>query len=390
MSLSARRAFLFTDKAVETGCSLDVLAGAEILLHIKVVPDRQLLVVNDRRGANWGRELAIPLPPGSWQGGLRVDLRCHETGVEIRAGDLPPRSFDRCGDLRGPSMQFKHAGWVRDCTPAPEQDVAAMPRRAEPGSPERMEAERLALREHVRRGEWAQVLTLGAAHRAAHGPRAEVVTWIGRARFSLGQFAEAVAELGWLQQNAPQQHEGMFYLGTALARLQHFDSAREILLGCVAQREREAKYVFELARATARLVNGGYGVAPPRPDLLDEAIDLMTRAAALMPRDGRPHRDLSGLLLQKNLLPEALEALAEAQRRSPKLSMLAVERARILARLDRIEEALDHARQAQAEDPANDTAASMVRVLERWQAGRQAGPFRVGVFAAPAGAMAAS
>ncbi|WP_307140224.1 lipopolysaccharide assembly protein LapB [Pseudoroseomonas cervicalis] len=371
------------------GCSLDVVAGTEILLHVKPVRDRKLLVANDRRGEHWGRELVIPLPDAAWQGGISVTLHCHAEGVEIGVEDLPPQSFTRCGDLRDPALRFKHAAWVKDRAEG-RGDEAATARPADAAPPAAGAAQdRKALQEHVRRAEWAQVIALGTAYQQRHGRDAEVAAWIGRAHVSLGQHEQALAELDWLPREAPQQLEGMFYLGTALARLQRFDSAREILLGCVAERGREAKYVFELARATARLVNGGYGVVPQRPDLLDEAIELMSRAAALMPRDGRPHRDLGGLLLQKNLLPEALEALDEAQRRSPKLSMLAVERARILVRLDRIEEALHHARQAQAEDPANDTAASMVRVLERWLAGRQAGPFRVGLFPAVAGGMAA-
>lgn len=383
MSQALKRVFLFSEKALAAGCSLDVMSGPDILLHIKPLPDRQAIIVNDHRGGVWGQELAIPVPSGACQGGLRVTLLCGPGGVEIAPAEEAPQGFARCGDLRDPALHFRHPAAVTECTEAPPRPAPARDPAAE------REAARAALREAVRRAAWPEVIERGEAYRRAHGGSAEVTVWIGRARFSLGDFAGTVALLEPLPREAPEQHEGLFYLGTALARLQRFDRARDILLGCVAARPVEARYAFELARATARLVNGGYGVVPPRPDLLDEAIGLMQRAAVLMPRDGRPHRDLSGLLMQKGHLPEALAALEEAQRRSPSLSMLAIERARLLVRLDRIEEALEHARQAQAGDPGNDTAAAMVRVLERWQAGRQGGPFRVAVLPPAAGATAA-
>jgi hypothetical protein len=54
-----------------------------------------------------------------------------------------------------------------------------------------------------------------------------------------------------------------------------------------------------------------------------------------------------------------------------------MERARILARLDRIEEAAAAAARAVELDPGNDAAVSALRVLERWVAARRGGPWRV-------------
>jgi len=78
----------------------------------------------------------------------------------------------------------------------------------------------------------------------------------------------------------------------------------------------------------------------------------------------------------------ALAAIEEAERRQPRIAAFSLDRARILVRLDRVDEAHLAAARATELDPANDAALFMLRVLERWSAARRSGPWRVHSFPA--------
>lgn len=221
--------------------------------------------------------------------------------------------------------------------------------------------------------DWPAVLLLTEA-----GGGLDAATLLARARalVALGEAPRAEALLRDLAARAPADAEVLSELATALERQQRFAEAYDILLRCRAAEPRNARHALQAARAAAQAANGGQGVAPERPDLLPEALALSREAMALMPKDGRPCRELARLLHQAGDHDGALAAMEEAEHRQPQLAAFPLERARILVRLDRIEEALAAATRAAELDPANDTALFLRRVLERWGAARRTGPWR--------------
>lgn len=223
-----------------------------------------------------------------------------------------------------------------------------------------------------------------AAEAAAAGPRdARSVVALGVALLELGRAEEAEGALRWLEEHAAADHAGLFRLGAALEAQQRHVDAAAIYGRCRALKPSEPRYVLQCGRMVALAANGGHGVAPEHPELLGRAIALLREAADLMPRDGRPPRELAVLLFQAGETEAALEAILEAERREPTRGAYALERARILTRLDRVEEALAAARRAIELGPRSDGALAMLRVLERWAAARGAGPWRVAALDVP-------
>ncbi|MFH5925796.1 tetratricopeptide repeat protein [Roseomonas xinghualingensis] len=422
MSVTTSRKFLFTSSAISGGHSVDYILGDDIVVHIKPNCEKKVIVVNDFRNGAWGEEILVPF---SWEGPsspIEVEVIYRDKGVEIGLESQKKQKFERCGDLlekatlrvpnsiqevgifqeksvqvikpghldlhgtlglqipRGQSPNILYVN-----SPGAEAEHSTPLHKMEDSTAQNPGAgfdpsDAVALIEgEFKKKNWEKVVVTAQAHRASIKNTHDIILYIGRAYIYLGRMQEAERELRWIESHAPEHHGALFYLGVALANLQRYDEARRVLEKCVSLQGSEAKYVFELARVTTRLVNGGFGVLAPHPELIEDAIDLLKRAAELMPRDGRPHRDLSGLLQQKGMLVEALEALDEARRRSPHLNALSIERARVLVRLDRIEEALQAAQEAAESDPANDTAASTVRILERWLEARRGSAFKVGL-----------
>ncbi|MGK7870625.1 tetratricopeptide repeat protein [Falsiroseomonas sp. E2-1-a20] len=198
-----------------------------------------------------------------------------------------------------------------------------------------------------------------------------------------GRAEEAEAVLRWLEDGAQEDHAALYRLGTALEAQQRHAEAAGIYGRCRVLKPTEPLYVLQCGRMMALAANGGMGVAPEYPELLDIAIAMLREAAAMMRRDGRPLRDLAGLLMQRGEVEAALEAMEEAERREPARPAYPLERARILTRLDRVEEALAAARRGVELAPASDAALAASRVLERWVAARQTSSWRLGVLADP-------
>jgi Flp pilus assembly protein TadD len=199
----------------------------------------------------------------------------------------------------------------------------------------------------------------------------------GRALLNLGDAGRAEPLLREVARRKPDEHSAWFDLGTALERQQRFAEAMEVFVRCRDLAPRQGRYALQAARTAAQAANGGNGAAPERPELLPEAIALAREAIHLMPRDGRPCRELSRLLYQTGDHSGALAAMEEAERRQPGISAFPLESARILVRLDQVEDALEATRRAVALDPTNDGGQFMLRVLERWSAARRIGPWRV-------------
>lgn len=225
--------------------------------------------------------------------------------------------------------------------------------------------------------DWKAVLLLTEA--AAADPAAEAGLLFARARALAGLGEAGSAEL-MLRQAARRDaanHAILFELGALLERQQRFAEAFVVFARCREIAPRHGVYTLRAARAATLAANGSNGAAPERPELLAVAIALARDAMRLMPRDGRPCRELARLLHQTGEHEGALRAIDEAERRQPNMASFPLERARILVRLDRVEEAAAAAARAAELDPANDSARFMQRVLERWCAARRAGPWRV-------------
>ena len=225
--------------------------------------------------------------------------------------------------------------------------------------------------------DWEAVLVLTEAAAADPAAEAGLLLARGRALTGLGQAGRAEPPLREVVRRDPANHAALFELGTALERQQRFAEAVEVFARCRKLAPRHGLYTLQAARAAALAANGGNGAAPERPELLPEAMALAREAMRLMPRDGRPCRELARLLHQVGDHEGALAAMEEAERRQPALAAFPLDRARILVRLDRVEEAASAAARAAELDPANDSAQFLQRVLERWSAARRAGPWRV-------------
>ncbi|WP_458094714.1 tetratricopeptide repeat protein [Roseomonas sp. WA12] len=379
--------FLFSREAVERGHSVDYLAGGTVLLHLKVRLQPPELVINDCPAGVWGKETRLGLGAPEVPRDLAVDLTFREAGVIIRTA-AAAATFDRCGDIRGAPEAVHPRTIERQHAPNPvsarmAEEPATNPPPAAPAGTSSAPSLTEALRAAAAGRDWTTVLALAAegSEEALAEPAAAIA--IARALIETGSPAKAELVLRRLLIVSAETEESDYLLGVALQRQGRNDEARPLLLRCLERRPREARYLFETGRCTAKCCNGSFGASRPQPELIDDAIQLLTRAAAVMRRDGRPHREIAALLQQKGLFVEALDALDEARRRSPGLVALALERARLLVRLDRIEEALVEARDALATDPESDSAGFTVRVLERWQDARRLGPLSFGEWPRP-------
>ena len=223
-------------------------------------------------------------------------------------------------------------------------------------------------------GDWAEA---AAAAQTAPAADADLVLARGVALLELGEAEAAEQVLRWFETNDPWDHLALYRLGNALEVQQRHAAAAEMYGRCRTLRPQEARYLLQCGRMTALAVNGGMGVAPERPERIGDALAMLREAAAALPRDGRPLRDLAQLLLQSGDAEAALATITEAERRQPDKSAFPLERARILARMDRIEDALEATRHAVALEPPTDGALLTLRVLERWAAARRSGPWQV-------------
>lgn len=266
--------------------------------------------------------------------------------------------------------------------PAPLAEAAPLP---PPPAPELAHlldqldpAQRLALVEKAFQAkEWPVVLALTEnLPGTARDPR--LVTFRGRAFFYQGRHAEAVEALRFIQARHPQRHTAMLFLGRSLAQLGQLPEARQVLAHCRAGNPAESRYVFEAGRIAARLVQGDDGQAEPRPELMQEATELLRQAMAMRPEDHRPPRLLAQLSLLEGRLGEALALLETAIALAPQQAELRMEQARLLTRLNRLEEALEAAEAAARLDPLRDGAGFAVRILRRWLEARRTGPLTIG------------
>jgi tetratricopeptide (TPR) repeat protein len=223
-------------------------------------------------------------------------------------------------------------------------------------------------------GDWA-----GAAAAAQTAPTADadLILAQGVALLELGEAEAAEQALRWFEANDPWDHLALYRLGNALEAQQRHEAAAEMYGRCRTLRPQEPRYLLQCGRMTALAANGSMGAAPERPERIADAMAMLRQVAALMPRDGRPLRDLAQLLLQSGEAETALATITEAERRQPDKPAFPLERARILARMDRIEDALEAARHAVALEPPTDGALLTLRVLERWAASRRSGPWQV-------------
>ncbi|WP_338664617.1 hypothetical protein VQH23_05480 [Pararoseomonas sp. SCSIO 73927] len=389
---------------MDAGHSVDFLEGGGILLHLKPREAGKALAVNSRASDHWDEEVRIERTSPERPDQLEVDLLHTGNGVTIFLGGEQSVVFSRCGDLHrataisipttidtvvdpdSPPLPLVTPRIERIVSPVPPE-LGTVPVTRPPAANGVVDPVMLADLVRTAAGEkdWARVAELAADRpEALRGDRRATMD-LARALIQLGRGQEAEAILRRLGMDGPRKDDVAYHLGLALQKQHRHDEARRLFLQCLAGHPDEARFVFQAGRATAQCVSGGFGSAEPQPELIDEAIDLLTRAAGLMTRDGRPHREMAAMLQGKGLLEEALAALVEAQRRSPAMTALHLEQSRLLVRLDRIEDALQQARLAAAADENNDAAASTIRILERWLDARRSGPFSTGTLTAPSG-----
>ncbi|UPY36958.1 tetratricopeptide repeat protein [Sediminicoccus sp. KRV36] len=271
--------------------------------------------------------------------------------------------------------------------------AAEPPKPSEPGPPDprpasaaedaeiakllgRLEPEQIAalVEKAFQSRQWNVVLALTGGSLAGKSRDARLVTWRGRAFYYLGRHAEAVEALRWIQARYPQRHTALLFLARSLGHLGQLEEARRILQNSLAAYPDEPRYLLESGRIAARLAQGDDGQVEPRPELAEEAQQLLHRAATMRPQDHRPLRALAHLVLHAGRLPDALEHLEAAIARAPDQPELHMERARLLTRLGRIEAALEAAETAAALDPSRGGAGFAVRILQRWLEARHAGP----------------
>ena len=248
---------------------------------------------------------------------------------------------------------------------------------AGPAVPADPAARRALAAELAARRDWAAVLQVTEALPSDPATDAALLVVRARALLALGQAEQAETELRAALDQASPDPTLVFELGIALERQQRHLEAAGVYARCKALAPQDGRYLMQLARALAQAANGGNGAAPDQPELLADAIALAEEATAMMARDGRPCRDLARMLYQTGEFERALAAIREAERRQPSQPSFPMEQARILVRLDRIEEAVTATARAVRLDPANDAAVSALRVLERWAAARRSGPWKI-------------
>ncbi len=104
MTNATRQVFEFSPSARQLGQSVDFVHGSDTLLHLKLSPEGDRLIVNDRRDGRWGAEVSVPLggngrPAPESSDSVRIELVPKEIGAVIRVEGLPEVNFDRCGNL---------------------------------------------------------------------------------------------------------------------------------------------------------------------------------------------------------------------------------------------------------------------------------------------------
>lgn len=96
--------FVITPEAARKQARIDLLHGDDILLHIKVLPERERMVLNDRIGGKWGSEIHIPAPPSVTAADMHVRLRQEQDAlrVELIGGGsaISPRGIQQMLEAR--------------------------------------------------------------------------------------------------------------------------------------------------------------------------------------------------------------------------------------------------------------------------------------------------
>ena len=75
--------FVITPGAARKQARINLLHGEDILLHIKVQPERERMVLNDRIGGRWGSEIHIPAPPSVTAADMHVRLRQQQDELRV-------------------------------------------------------------------------------------------------------------------------------------------------------------------------------------------------------------------------------------------------------------------------------------------------------------------
>jgi len=85
----------FAREAIELGRALDYVSGDRVLLHVVVREAFGALVVNDRTGAVWNRELSLPLSAADLAAPILIELCFEAAGVILRLPDGRSARFER-------------------------------------------------------------------------------------------------------------------------------------------------------------------------------------------------------------------------------------------------------------------------------------------------------
>lgn len=91
--------FVITPDAARRQARIDLLHGDDILLHIKVLPERERMVLNDRIGGRWGSEIHIPAPPSVTAADMHVRLTRHLGVLKVGFAEGDSADYARHADL---------------------------------------------------------------------------------------------------------------------------------------------------------------------------------------------------------------------------------------------------------------------------------------------------
>lgn len=96
--------FRISREAADRHARIDFVYGEEVLLHLKVVPELERLVINSRAEKGWGKEMRLGIPAASMEHHIDIEIRQVEDAflISVPGGASIPyeRNADRLHDAQ--------------------------------------------------------------------------------------------------------------------------------------------------------------------------------------------------------------------------------------------------------------------------------------------------
>jgi hypothetical protein len=117
--------FRILREAADRHSCIDLIDGEEILLHLKVVPELERLVINNRADQGWGKEIRLPVPAALMEHYIDIELRQEGDHflVGLLGGDSTP--YDRNAD-RLHAAQLRLSNGVLRLPPKSTLEIEAL------------------------------------------------------------------------------------------------------------------------------------------------------------------------------------------------------------------------------------------------------------------------